>query len=193
MENIFTKKTLQYFSIFINLFAFIYLTIQIISHERKMKNTPLHKAAKSNKNPNKIRALINKGADVNARNSYGNTPLHNATIYNNFEVVTALIDAGSDVNAKNNDDDTPLHCALDPEIVKMLIKAGADVNAKNKDGNIPLHYAWDDPETIKILLEAGADVNTKDKDGKTPLDFALEIDEKHINPEVINILRAAMR
>jgi len=60
--------------------------------------------------------LIAAGADVNAKNDNGWTPLHNAA-GNNKEVVELLIAKGADLNAKVKGGDhkgaTPLDVAID--------------------------------------------------------------------------------
>lgn len=58
-----------------------------------------------------------------------------------------------------------------PEIAKILITAGADVNAKDKDGNTALMRASSSgsTETVRLLLAAGADVNEKNDAGVTAL------------------------
>ena len=57
-----------------------------------------------------IRALVDAGADVDAKNDYGDTPLHLAASGNeNLAMIQALVDAGADVHAKNNHGSTPLH------------------------------------------------------------------------------------
>ena len=81
-------------------------------------------------NLNKIKRLIEAGADVNAKNKnqYGETPLHWALWRDNIETTKLLIDSGADVNAKNKSGITPLAWAVDKrniELVKLLIKAGA--------------------------------------------------------------------
>ena len=106
--------------------------------------TPLHYAALSHRSADAI-ALINAGADVNARrapgrtwwdlqNTSGDTPLHFAALTANVEVITALINAGADVNARNqesspqsNDYNTPLDFlgCYDEDEAEVLIAAGA--------------------------------------------------------------------
>ena len=99
--------------------------------------------------------LLERGADVRAKNNRGETPLHWAK---NVETAKLLLDRGADVNAKNNMGDTPLHLAKNVEIAKLLIEKGADVEAKDKYGRIPrippeLEKEFDSNLRNKILSE----------------------------------------
>lgn len=115
--------------------------------------------------PEHFRALIDAGADVNAKDEDGQTPLHYAADRGHSEALKVLINAGADVNAKNENGWTPLHdlCFDDPDLqtLQALIDAGADVNAKSGDGQTPLYYAIEEDwpgDNLKILIDAGADV-----------------------------------
>ena len=85
--------------------------------------------------PDKVRQLIQDGADVKAQSKEGLTPLMIAIGNNsNLEALGVLIEAGADVNAKNKDGATPLMFAAiknTSEVLKVLLEAGADVNAKS--------------------------------------------------------------
>ena len=108
-----------------------------------------------NAGPEEVRQLIQGGADVNAKNEDGLTPLMLAAQYNsNPKALRALIGAGADVNAKNKDGVTPLMFAAimnTPEVLKVLLEAGADVNAKNKDGWTPLMAATEKDSNLEVL------------------------------------------
>ena len=135
--------------------------------------------------PNELQAMINSGANVNAKGYNGATPLHAAAGVGNAEVIPVLVQAGADVNAKvNNTGSTPLYFAAQfgrVEVIPALVKAGANVNAKADKGFTPLHAAAGkgNTEMISVLIKVGADVNAKAKFGVTPLDIAKS--EKHWN------------
>ncbi|OGH96804.1 MAG: hypothetical protein A2104_02905 [Candidatus Melainabacteria bacterium GWF2_32_7] len=112
-----------------------------------------------------IKLLLKKGADINARDDYGQSLLHKKAY--NREITELLIKNGADVNARDKDGKTPLHCA-NSETVDLLIEKGADVQARDNNGVTPLHCA-ESKKTAETLVENGADVNAKSKAGLTPL------------------------
>jgi ankyrin repeat protein len=120
------------------------------------------------------------GVDVNNKNYYGFTALHNAVMCGNTDVVRILIDNNADVNVLDNDHiKFPLLSAVlrdDKEITNILLENGADVNLINKIGDSPLHGAVlrNNKEITNILLEKGADVNSINNIGDTPLIIAVK-------------------
>lgn len=110
--------------------------------------TPLHFAAAFNDDPDIITALLDAGADIEARDKeWGATPLHWAAWSNNNPaIVIALLDGGADLNVRDEADSTPLHAAAEhsnnPEVIAMLLDAGADVHARDM-GKLPRDYAKD--------------------------------------------------
>lgn len=140
-----------------------------------------------------IALLLDQGADVNALNEWGDSPLNLAASARNLgfglEMTRRLIERGANVNAKNDLSLTPLHEAFfvfvddapndgqQPEsrapLVTLLLASGADVHTRSIDGETPLFYALDDLESLKLLLDAGARIDVKNKKGETPFDVAL--------------------
>ena len=117
--------------------------------------------------------LIEAGADINARNEYGETPL----MYTYSEEKTkALIEAGADVNVKDNFGKTALMRTFNVEQTKVLLEAGADINDRDKYGQTVLMHARNVEQT-KFLLESGADINAKNKFGETALMLAHNVEQ----------------
>jgi len=76
--------------------------------------TPLHEAALRGRKE-VVELVIDKDADVNAKNWEGGTPLHYAALTGRKEIAELLIAAGADVNAKDVSGKTPLDIAAHPE------------------------------------------------------------------------------
>jgi len=131
-----------------------------------------------------VERLLAHGAEVNAKNSSGMTPLHLAAGNGHKDVAELLLAHGAEVNAKDNFGNTPLHCATIPEtgVMQLLLAHGADVNAKEIYGFTPLHYQalCGREDSAKVLLSHGADVNAKNKEGRTPLDCATDYGHVHV-------------
>lgn len=114
-----------------------------------------------------IRALIEKGADIEARYPGGNTALLLAAIYGNRDLMNNLIAIGADIQARNTAGSTALHIAVErdnPYIVSALVEGGAAIGVLDERGRTPLHLSSvaTDPNIVNLLLERGADVNTLD-------------------------------
>ncbi|HWB32740.1 MAG TPA: ankyrin repeat domain-containing protein [Acidobacteriaceae bacterium] len=78
-----------------------------------------------------VRLLAEAGANVNARDDDGNTPLHETFL---DDVAEELIKLGADVNARNKDGETPLMTTVSNDMVRVLIKHGADPYIRDNDG-----------------------------------------------------------
>jgi len=105
---------------------------------------PLHIAA-SRGYKSVVNLLIEQGADVNAKDKYGQMPLHFAANRASMDLAQLLIDNGADVNAKNMQGHTPLYSAatqyVSRDVIKFLIDKGADVHTGTKTGRTPPHKA----------------------------------------------------
>ena len=120
---------------------------------------------------------LDAGADANARDEWGFSPLHFAAAFNDDpDVITALVDAGADMNARDKEwAATPLHWAAwsngNPGIIIALLDGGADPNARDARESTPLHAAADqsnNPDIILTLLDSGADLDAAGKDSASP-------------------------
>lgn len=123
--------------------------------------------------------LLSKGADVNAANHKGATPLHTAMVFNNHKAGALFLAKGAQVNARLTDGRTALHDSVERgrvEPTEWLLSNGADANAKDNADRTPLHYAASSglKELTRLLLARGARIDALDKAGKTPLALAVE-------------------
>ncbi|XP_011500897.1 PREDICTED: LOW QUALITY PROTEIN: serine/threonine-protein phosphatase 6 regulatory ankyrin repeat subunit B-like [Ceratosolen solmsi marchali] len=138
--------------------------------------------------PGLIGCLIQAGADVNAANCLGQSPLHLAVSSQNEKSVELLVSAGADINVTDHNLNTPLHIAVDAglyDIVRILVEGGADINGMQSDHRhvdrvtftnfsiLSLAARTRNEPIVKILLDAGADVTKVNVDGTTPLHFGV--------------------
>jgi ankyrin repeat protein len=120
-----------------------------------------------------VKLLLDKGADVNAKNRRASTPLHWAI--RDEAKVRLLLEHGAAVNAKQADGRTPLYNAAslaNPDaIVKLLLDKGADVSIATANGQTPLMAvaARGNTEAMRLMLEKKADVNATSGTGATAL------------------------
>lgn len=118
------------------------------SFEKLKLNSDLLKYSRSKASLQKIKHLIEEGADVNSKDVSGDTPLYYAVINIFHNCVKLLIENGADVNNQNNEGFSPLLASLSVmsynfrrnketycKIIDILIENGADMNLKNKSGH----------------------------------------------------------
>ncbi|KAG8200986.1 hypothetical protein JTE90_021450 [Oedothorax gibbosus] len=139
--------------------------------------------------------LLNKV--VNLSDNNGNTALHYAISYGNFDVVSILIDSKvCDVNKKNKAGYTSIMLVALADmkndthhyVVQRLFNIG-DINSKatqNGQTALMLAVSHGKRDIVKILLDAGAEVNLQDKDGST----ALMCGAEHGHLEIVRMLLA---
>lgn len=97
-----------------------------------------------------VEVLLQAKADVNAKDSLQNAPLHEVGSY----AVPGVAERAASVGV-------------------LLLRHGADINARNYLGMTPLHYAaaTGNAEWVETLLQNGADVHAQTNRGETPLQY----------------------
>ncbi|USP81074.1 hypothetical protein yc1106_08348 [Curvularia clavata] len=148
--------------------------------------TALHYAAREGHEAVAL-LLVDRGADLKAKDEKGGTPLHSAASSwkENKAVVQLLVDRGADIKATDNNGKTPLHWAAWVEnevVVQLLVDRGADLKAKEENGMTPLHSAassWEENEAVvRLLVDRGADIKATDNYGMTPLHSAAWVENE---------------
>lgn len=104
----------------------------------------LHAAAK-NGHAAIVEFLCDEGANKEAKDEFGQTPLHLAVFADKLAAVKALVAKGANMEARTRvENETPLHVAAyrgKALVAEFLGKNGADIRAKNKNGNTPIAVA----------------------------------------------------
>jgi len=127
-----------------------------------------------------VKTLLTKGANINATDAEGWTPLHEASVSGHTEIAKLLIEKGAKINARDVDGMTPLLIASvngQIEIVKLLIQKGAEIDAADNNGTTSLHGASVNGynDIALLLIQNAANVNAKNLAGMTPLLMALSV------------------
>ncbi len=127
--------------------------------------TPLMYSSAKVERINITKFLIKNGANVNAQNNDGETPLMYAANGGNISTVMYLLDHKAEVNIKSSVGNTALMYAAqvnNPAVVRYLLENGADVNIQNEYGCNALTCAMASENglcNIMVLDNAHADFN----------------------------------
>lgn len=139
-----------------------------------------------------VKLFISRGADLNAKDGSGITPLsytslpYSRELSAHKEISEILISHGARLDMTDDNGFTPLHWAASGGrigVTEVLISHGADINARDDSGNTPLHlaalrnsvmeYPAEHSKVVQLLLQKGADINVKNGGGETPLHDAV--------------------
>ncbi|WP_425385139.1 ankyrin repeat domain-containing protein [Wolbachia endosymbiont (group B) of Schoenobius gigantella] len=171
----------------------------VVEFNREKEQTQLDKelsdAVQSN-SFSKVKSLVSRGANINAKDNDGNTLLHNAAREDRLDAVKCLIDNGANINVKNNRNLTPLQVVgsnsniervlrqahLDKELLltvksEEVLKTINNLIVKGINGGEDRHgayyFAWaGDLGTVKFIVQNEGGVNVTDKYGCTLLHWA---------------------
>ena len=132
-----------------------------VNAEGGSRFSPLHVASR-NGQVDSARVLLDSGAHVDARNSFGCTSLHEASWFGHLKLAQLLLERGADLNARADFQSTPVRMASNQghlETVRFLLDHGADVNLRAIDGLTPYDVATQNGHhgVAQLLLEHGAE------------------------------------
>jgi hypothetical protein len=137
----------------------------------------LHSAARQGNLPI-VELLLQLGADPNAADSLGHTPLYfvgNGSLGpSGAAIVRVLVQGGANINGRERlKQCTALHMAArrgNVLVAEALLECGAEIEARDKLGETALHRAvkCGKEEMVVFLLSRGADAQAMGKAGKNP-------------------------
>ena len=144
----------------------------VLLNQADISSAPIHKAVL--KSAGELEFLLRQGADPNARDAAGQTPLNIAVLAGNEEAVHALLARRADPRIGDIFGDTPLHHAAtrgDIVMIDLLLRGGAAPGAGNLSGITPLmNAAYRGYAAVsQALLDHGAPVDAMDEMGNTAL------------------------
>jgi ankyrin repeat protein len=149
----------------------------------------LHRAVQQN-NLSKIKELHKKGHDLNALDSRGWAPIHDAIMNNSTNSLEFLLKLGADVDSKTREKKaTPLILAVIKQKkshVKLLLQHNAKVNFEATQGGSALRLAVEknNLEITELLLQHNAKIETYAPDGFNILHFAIQTNQ----PAMVELL-----
>jgi len=161
-------------------------------------NTALHFLAYSCQDEDEcslMQLCIDKGADLEAINHSGRTPLMEACYYVSLvqsviltSSIRSLLELGADVHIRSVKEDASYQNITEPlvlaaqgctDVIALLVAAGANVNARDKNGNTAMHLVAQNWYTMKwaipcssILLKKGINIDSQNYKGLTALHLA---------------------
>lgn len=150
-----------------------------ISSRDSQGNTPLHLAITKKAPMEYTRYLLESGADIDARNSEGDSVLYLAVQSNSRQVGEILISRGANVYAANTSNFSPLRLAMTTggEVQDWMLGSSV-IGGDDGNGNTPLHYAaeWKLDSSIEYIIQKGGKVDKKNANGETALFNAVKSD-----------------
>jgi hypothetical protein len=129
-----------------------------------------------------VKMLLEHGADIEALDKEGHTPLATALLARNTLVAEYLVKQGAKLDPDALLQETVRQGRADRDGLEFLIKQGADLDAPDAAGNTPLHQAILIGHRViaKYLVQKGANIDATDRAGRTPLQLAIERGDKDI-------------
>ena len=137
---------------------------------------PLVEACRGNHNapddPERVRRLLKRGANINITDHKGKTPLHRASQAGHVKITRLLLENGAELEPTDPTGSTPLFDAAHhgrTAVVEILLAEGANLSHLDNRGETPLFAAarGGRDKTFAALIEAGADAHMTNRRGHT--------------------------
>ncbi|KAK6192179.1 hypothetical protein SNE40_003695 [Patella caerulea] len=125
----------------------------------------------------KLTLILDKGGNIDDRDSDNNNVLHLACLYGKLESVDFILKHGVDIHSRGQYNRSPiLYCCssgIEPVAkLKLILDKGGNIEDRDSVNNNVLHRAclYGKLKTVKFLLGLGVNYNSKNKNNQKPLD-----------------------
>jgi ankyrin repeat protein len=149
-----------------------------IESETDTKLTPLHYTVLMTNNYEIVEYLIQKGANVNTIDHFGNLPLNSAAYHRSLRMIDLLLDNNADIDTSGTHGINTLLSAAEKGSVRLFkaitAKIGDDYfkNEKYQESIMRSALSGGSLEIVNILLSKNIKINlSPDENGWTPLHF----------------------
>lgn len=146
-------------------------------------------SAIENNDIDEIKILIERGVNINHRNSIGYTPIMNAILNRDLDTIRFLIENGADLSIENYDEYSALVIAAQTQnkhIIELVLDNIEYIDDRNLGDIIYNILIMDDPDLLQNLLSKDIDINTIiDEQRNTPLNIAIN---NNLKLDIIDIL-----
>jgi ankyrin repeat protein len=144
-----------------------------------MVTIDIHKSARLG-HLDAFRQAVQHGANINAQDEFGSTPLQVAIAEKQLAAAALLLELGADATIQDPNGSTALHWAIEhdlPDVLETLVrKCSSAVSISDKHGNQPLwtasFKARGDYRMVRLLLRCGADPEHRNNANLRPIDIA---------------------
>ncbi len=136
---------------------------------------------------NQLERHIAWGADLNAPDPDGNSPLHTAAARGRIVEARLLIKNGAQIEGKNRQGQTPLALALlngRTQLAAEMLDRGARLDSRQLVFELVRHQVTD-RDVLNFLLQRGLDINSRDANADTPLLLAVRLGSRSMSKLLI--------
>ncbi|KAG0036227.1 hypothetical protein BGZ82_004524 [Podila clonocystis] len=137
-----------------------------------------------------VKKYLSEGQNVNQKDSFGYTALHQAASYDCIELAKYLIqEKSANVNIEDEEGDTPLFACETTEMIDLLLENGANLHHKNQEGRNAADTAIEEEwaECVAHYKKLGLEPTDEPFSGEDEEEFDNE-DMSHLDEEAEHAL-----
>jgi ankyrin repeat protein len=124
----------------------------------------------------RVNLLLDRGADINAQSSVGNTALHMAILGAHQDLARLLLQRGANIGVRNKNDKSAVQLARERGYLHWIEEGVPEETFRKLSAGPPLHKSiWSkDHSLVRELLEMGHDIAEEDQERVTPWEYCIQ-------------------